>query len=88
MKIIPDSRIRNIISKSLKYRFPSQIDFNRCREEIASDLNDLVIDVVKESVLSAMLLKNGNYFFNIMDKRIKFFFSKHKLFLQNKDCQY
>ena len=40
LKIIPDSRIRNIVSKGLKYRFPSQIDFNRCREEIASALND------------------------------------------------
>ena len=28
--------IRDIVSKGLKYRFPSQIDFNRCREEIAS----------------------------------------------------
>ena len=40
LKIIPDSRIRNIVSKGPKYRFPSQIDFNRCREEIASALND------------------------------------------------
>ena len=39
LKIIPDSRIQNIVSKVPKYRFPSQIDFNRCREEIASDLN-------------------------------------------------
>ena len=40
LMIIPDSRIRNIVSKGPKYRFPSQIDFNRCREEIASALND------------------------------------------------
>ena len=40
LKIIPDSRIRYIISKSPKNRFPSQIDFNRCREEIAPALND------------------------------------------------
>ena len=37
---IPDSRIRNIVSKGLKYRFPRHIDINRCREEIASTLND------------------------------------------------
>ena len=31
LKIIPDSRIRNIISKGLTYRFPSNIDVNKCR---------------------------------------------------------
>ena len=41
LKIIPDSKMRNIVSKGPKYRFPSRIDFNRCREEIASSLNDL-----------------------------------------------
>ena len=36
LKIIPDSRIRDIVSKGPEYRCPS----NRCREEIASALND------------------------------------------------
>ena len=40
LKIIPDSRIRNIVSKCPKYSYPSQIDFNRCKGEIASALND------------------------------------------------
>ena len=40
LKILPDSRIRNIVSKAPSYRFPSHIDFNRCREETASELND------------------------------------------------
>ena len=40
LKIIPDSRIRNIISKGLKYQFPSNIDFNTYREEIAAALNE------------------------------------------------
>ena len=40
LKITPDYRIRNIVSKGPKYRFPSHIDFNRCREEVASALND------------------------------------------------
>ena len=40
LKIIPDSRIRNIVSKGPNYIFPSKIDFNRCRGEIASALND------------------------------------------------
>ena len=40
LKIISDLRIRYIVSKSPKYRFPSRIDFKKCREEIASALND------------------------------------------------
>ena len=39
LKIISDSRIRNIVSKGPKYRFPSYINFDKCREEIASALN-------------------------------------------------
>ena len=40
LKIISDSRIRYIVSKGPKYRFPSRIYFKKCREEIASALND------------------------------------------------
>ena len=40
LKIISDSRIRYIVSKGPKYRIPSRIDFKKCREEIASALND------------------------------------------------
>ena len=36
LKIISDSKIRYIVSKGPKYRFPSRIDFKKCREEIAS----------------------------------------------------
>ena len=36
LKIISDSRIRYIVSKGPK----SRIDFKKCREEIASALND------------------------------------------------
>ena len=38
--VIPDSRIRNIVSKGPKYRFPSNINFKICREKIAALLND------------------------------------------------
>ena len=34
LKIITDSRIRSIISKGPKYRFPAHIDFNKCWETI------------------------------------------------------
>ena len=50
LKIIPDSRIRNIIFKGPKYRFPSNIDFNKCREDITAALNEF--DGVNESMLS------------------------------------
>ena len=40
LKIITDSRIRSVISKGPKYRFLAHIDFNKCRETIASVLND------------------------------------------------
>ena len=38
---ILDGRVRNIISKGPKYRFPSNIDFPKCRREIPASLNDL-----------------------------------------------
>ena len=40
LNVIPDARVRNIISKGPKYRFPSNIDFAKCRREIAASLND------------------------------------------------
>ena len=40
LSAIPDARVRNIISKGSKYRFPSNIDFSKCRKEIAASLND------------------------------------------------
>ena len=40
LKIISDSRISYIVSEGPKYRFPSRIDLKKCREEIASALND------------------------------------------------
>ena len=50
LKIISDSRIRYIVSKGPKYRFLFRIDFKKCREEIASALNDF--DGVNASMLS------------------------------------
>ena len=40
LNVFPDARVRNIISKGPKYRFPSYIDFPKCRREIAVSLND------------------------------------------------
>ena len=52
LKIISDSRIRYIVSKGPKCRFPSRIDFKKCREETASALNDFSLDGVNVSMLS------------------------------------
>ena len=41
INVIPDAPARNIISKGHKYRFPSNIDFPKCRREIAALLNDI-----------------------------------------------
>ena len=40
LNVIRDYRVRNIISKGPKYRFPSNINFPKCRREIATSLND------------------------------------------------
>ena len=40
LNVNPDARVHNIISKDLKYRFPSNIDFSKSRREIAASLND------------------------------------------------
>ena len=41
LNVIPDARVRNIISKGPEYRFPSNIDFPKRRREIDASLNDL-----------------------------------------------
>ena len=38
--LIPDARVHNIISIGPKYRFPSNIDFPKCRKKIAASLID------------------------------------------------
>ena len=41
LNVIPDPRVRYIISKGPKCRFPSSnIDFPKCRRQIAASLND------------------------------------------------
>ena len=40
LNVIPDARVRYIISEGPKYRFPSNIDFPKCCREITTSLND------------------------------------------------
>ena len=71
--MFPDSRIRNIVSKVPEYRFPSQIDFNRCREEIASALNNFGNRWCKRDSVECNAIKEWKLsIFTIVDKGIKF----------------
>ena len=83
MKIISDSRIRNIVSKNPKCRFPSHIDFNSYREEIAFALNGLDNRWCKRESVECKALKEwGLSIFNIIvDKRIKFYLNNTNLSL-------
>ena len=72
--MISDSRIRKIVSKGPKYRFPSYINFDKCGEEIASALNDFGNRWCKrEGVEDNALQEWRRSIFTIVDKRIKFY---------------
>ena len=74
LKIISDSRIRYIVSKGPKYRFASRIDFKKCREEIASALNDFGNRWCKREYVEPDALKEWKVsIFKIVDQRIKFY---------------
>ena len=74
IKIISDSRIRYTVSKGPKYRFPSRIDFKKCREEIASALNDFGNRWCKREYVEPDALKEWKVsIFKIVDQRIKFY---------------
>ena len=74
LKIISDSRIRYIVSKGPKYRFPSRIDFKKCREEIAFALNDFGNRWCKREYVEPDALKEWKVsIFKIVDQRIKFY---------------
>ena len=74
LKIISDSRIRYIVSKGPQYRFPSRIDFKKCREEIASALNDFGNRWCKREYVEPDALKEWKVsIFKIVDQRIKFY---------------
>ena len=74
LKIIPDSRIRNIISKGPKYRFPSNIDFNKCREEIAAALNEFGNRWCKREYVEHKALKEWKLsILKLVNKHISFY---------------
>ena len=69
-----DARVRNIISKGPKYRFPSNIDFPKCRKEIVASLNDFINRWCKREDVEPDALKDWkiNIFKNI-DTSISFY---------------
>ena len=74
LNLIPDARVRNIISKGPKYSFPSNIDFSKCRGEIAASLNDSSNRWCKwENVEPDDLREWKTNIFKIIDTRISFY---------------
>ena len=74
LTVIPNARVRNIISKGPKYRFPSNIDFPKCRREIAASLNDFSNHWCKRENVEPDGLKEWKInIFKIIDTRISFY---------------
>ena len=74
LNVIPDARVRNIISKGPKYGFPSNIDFSKCRREIAASLNGLSNRWCKRENNEPDALKEWKInIFKIIDTRISFY---------------
>ena len=74
LNVIPDARIRNFISKGPKYRSPSNIDFPKCRREIAASLNDFINCWCKRVNVESDALKEWKInIFKIVDTRISFY---------------
>ena len=74
LNVIPDARVCNIISKGPKYKFPSNIDFPKCRREIAASLNDFSNRWCKREHVEPDALKAWKIkIFKIIDTRISFY---------------
>ena len=64
---------RNIISKCHKYRFPSNIDFPKCRREIVASLYDFSNRWCKQENIEPNALKEWKInIVKIIDTRISF----------------
>ena len=74
LNVILDARVRNIISKGPTYRFPSNIDFPKCRREIAASLNDFSNRWCKRENVEPDALKEWKInIFKIVDSQISFY---------------
>ena len=74
LNVIPDPRVSNIISRGPKYGLPSNIDFLKCRREIAASLNDFSNRWCKLENVEPDALKEWKInIFKIIDSRISFY---------------
>ena len=74
LNVIPDARVRHINSKGPKCRFPSNIDFPKCRREIAASLNDFGNCWCKQENVEPGALEEWKInIFKIIDTRISFY---------------
>ena len=88
-RFISDSSIRYIVSKGPKYRFPSRIDFKKCREEIASALNYFGNRWCKREYVEPNALKEWKVsIFKIVDQRIKFYSQNTNLLPPKPKCTF
>ena len=84
LNVIHDARVRNIISKGPKYRFPSNIDFPKYRREIAASFNDfsnrwckrenVVPDALKEWKINILKLLTLVFQFTLLPPKPNHFF--------------
>ena len=65
--------IRSIISKAPRYRLPSQIEFNKCREEITVAINEFCKRWCRRGHECNVLYSWKIAIFNIIEKRISFY---------------
>ena len=73
LNVIPDARVRNVISKGPKYKFPSKINFPKSLREIAVSLNDFSNGWCKQENVESDALKEWKInVFKIIDTRISF----------------
>ena len=74
LNFIPDARVRKIISKGHKYRFPFNIDFHKCRRKISASLNEFSNRWCKQENVEPDALKEWKTdVFKIIDTRTSFY---------------
>ena len=74
LNVIPEARVRNIISKGAKYRFSSDIDFPKCLRDIAASLNDFSNRWCKRENIEPDALKKWKInIYKIFDTRFSFY---------------
>ena len=74
LNVISDARVRYIISQGPKYRFGSNIDFPKCRREIAASLNGFCNRLCKWENVKPDVFKEWKInILKIIDTRISFY---------------